>query len=145
VAEAVQAHMPPLYDIYFDNGAELLGTQTTETPTVLVEIKLPAGERHVVPGKEGLANLTAAMLEEGSTTRGVEQIQAQLDKLGSQVSVNANAYSTSIVISSLKKNLAETMNVVEEVLFKPGFRKEDFNRIKQQMIQGVVYQHQQPS
>ncbi|WP_337162807.1 pitrilysin family protein [Vibrio fluvialis] len=145
VAEAVQAHMPPLYDIYFDNGAELLGTQTTETPTVLVEIKLPAGERHVVPGKEGLANLTAAMLEEGSTTRSVEQIQAQLDKLGSQVSVNANAYSTSIVISSLKKNLAETMNVVEEVLFKPGFRKEDFNRIKQQMIQGVVYQHQQPS
>ncbi|MCG6348741.1 M16 family metallopeptidase [Vibrio fluvialis] len=145
VAEAVQAHMPPLYDIYFDNGAELLGTQTSETPTVLVEIKLPAGERHVVPGKEGLANLTAAMLEEGSSTRGVEQIQAQLDKLGSQVSVNANAYSTSIVISSLKKNLAETMNVVEEVLFKPGFRKEDFNRIKQQMIQGVVYQHQQPS
>ncbi|EKO3554070.1 insulinase family protein [Vibrio fluvialis] len=145
VAEAVQAHMPPLYDIYFDNGAELLGTQTTETPTVLVEIKLPAGERHVVPGKEGLANLTAAMLEEGSTTRSVEQIQAQLDKLGSQVSVNANAYSTSIVISSLKKNLAETMNVVEEVLFKPGFRKEDFNRIKQQMIQGVVYQYQQPS
>ncbi|EOW6612250.1 M16 family metallopeptidase [Vibrio fluvialis] len=144
VAEAVQAHMPPLYDIYFDNGAELLGTQTTETPTVLVEIKLPAGERHVVSGKEGLANLTAAMLEEGSTTRSVEQIQAQLDKLGSQVSVNANAYSTSIVISSLKKNLAETMNVVEEVLFKPGFRKEDFNRIKQQMIQGVVYQHQQP-
>ncbi|ELL4667186.1 insulinase family protein [Vibrio fluvialis] len=145
VAEAVQAHMPPLYDIYFDNGAELLGTQTTETPTVLVEIKLPAGERHVVPGKEGLANLTAAMLEEGSSTRSVEQIQAQLDKLGSQVSVNANAYSTSIVISSLKKNLAETLNVVEEVLFKPGFRKEDFNRIKQQMIQGVVYQHQQPS
>ncbi|EPR5024962.1 M16 family metallopeptidase [Vibrio fluvialis] len=144
VAEAVQAHMPPLYDIYFDNGAELLGTQTTETPTVLVEIKLPAGERHVVPGKEGLANLTAAMLEEGSSTRSVEQIQAQLDKLGSQVSVNANAYSTSIVISSLKKNLAETLNVVEEVLFKPGFRKEDFNRIKQQMIQGVVYQHQQP-
>ncbi|MCG6399120.1 M16 family metallopeptidase [Vibrio fluvialis] len=144
VAEAVQAHMPPLYDIYFDNGAELLGTQTTETPTVLVEIKLPAGERHVVSGKEGLANLTAAMLEEGSTTRSVEQIQAQLDKLGSQVSVNANAYSTSIVISSLKKNLAETMNVVEEVLFNPGFRKEDFNRIKQQMIQGVVYQHQQP-
>ncbi len=99
----------------------------------------------MVPGKEGLANLTAAMLEEGSSTRSVEQIQAQLDKLGSQVSVNANAYSTSIVISSLKKNLAETMNVVEEVLFNPGFRKEDFNRIKQQMIQGVVYQHQQPS
>ncbi|QXO16947.1 M16 family metallopeptidase [Vibrio ostreae] len=144
VAEAVQAHMPALYELYFDNGAELLGTETSETPTVLVKIKLPAGERHVESGKEGLANLTAAMLEEGSTKRSVEQIQAELDKLGSQVSVNANSYSTSIVISSLKKNLPQTLDVVSEVLFHPGFRAEDFARIKQQMIEGVVYQHQQP-
>lgn len=53
VAEAVQAHMPPLYDIYFDNGAELLGTQTTETPTVLVEIKLPAGNATWCRAKKG--------------------------------------------------------------------------------------------
>lgn len=34
VAEAVKAQMPKLYKLYFDNGAELLGTQSSETPTV---------------------------------------------------------------------------------------------------------------
>ncbi|MCF7361322.1 peptidase M16 [Vibrio diazotrophicus] len=144
VAEGVQARLPMLYDIYFNNGAELLGTKTSETPTVVIQFKLPAGERHVPRGKEGLANLTAAMMEQGSASRNVEEIQAQLDKLGSTISVNANTYSTSVVVSSLEKNLAETLSVIEEVLFQPGFKQEDFDRIKQQMIQGMVYQHQQP-
>jgi len=145
VAEPVQAHMPKLYDFYFTNGAELLGTKTSETPTVVIQFKFPAGERYVARGKEGLANLTAAMLEEGSSLRSVEEIQAQLDKLGSTISVNAHAYSTSIVVSSLEKNLAATLSVVKEVLFQPGFHQEDFDRLKQQMIQSVVYQHQQPT
>lgn len=144
VAQAVQPHTPELYDIYFRNGAELLGTKTSETPTVTVVFKLPAGERHVARGKEGLANLTAAMMEEGSSLRGVEEIQAQLDKLGSSVRVNAGAYSTSIMVSSLEKNLEQTLSVVQEVLFQPRFKQEDFERLKKQMVQGVVFQHQTP-
>lgn len=68
VAQAVQPRLPKLYDVYFDNGVQLLGTQTRETPTVLIEIQLPAGERQVAMGKEGLANLTASLLQEGSQT-----------------------------------------------------------------------------
>ncbi|MDE1232082.1 M16 family metallopeptidase [Vibrio aestuarianus] len=145
VAQGVKAQMPPLYELYFDNGTELLGTETSETPTVLIAIDLPAGERHVARGKEGLANLTAALLEEGSTKRSVETIQAQLDQLGSTISVNANEYSTSIVISSLKKNVPATLDVVEEVLFHPAFKESDFERLKKQMLEGLVYQHQKPS
>lgn len=145
VAEAVQARSPTLYDVYFDNGAQLLGTQTSETPTVLIEIELPAGERQVAIGKEGLANLTASLLQEGSQSRSAEQIQAQLDTLGSSIQVAAGPYSTSIVVSSLKKNLPETLNVVQEILLTPAFSKADFARLQQQMLQGLVYQHQQPS
>ncbi|MCG3721257.1 M16 family metallopeptidase [Vibrio cincinnatiensis] len=145
VAQAVQAQMPPLYDWYFDNGAELLGTKMTETPTVLMEIRLPAGERYVELGKEGLANLTAALLEQDSAKRSVEDIQAELDKLGSMIRVNAGAYSTNIVVSSLKKHLPATLAVLEEVLLSPGFNEQDFTLLQQQMLQGIVYRHQQPS
>lgn len=91
VAQAVQPRLPKLYDVYFDNGVQLLGTQTRETPTVLIEIQLPAGERQVAMGKEGLANLTASLLQEGSQNRSAEAIQAQLDKLGSSIQVVAGA------------------------------------------------------
>ncbi|WP_428775096.1 M16 family metallopeptidase [Vibrio sp.] len=145
VAGSVSAHMPDLYEIYFNNGSQLLGTRTSETPTVQLEFRLPAGERHVSRGKEGLANLTAAMLEEGSTLRSVEQIQAELDKLGSVISVNANQYSTSVSVSALEKNLPETLEIMQEVLFKPAFKQQDFDRVKRKALEGIVYQHQTPT
>ncbi|MCW8334409.1 M16 family metallopeptidase [Vibrio paucivorans] len=145
VAEGVKAQMPKLYELYFDNGIELLGTQTSETPTVQIEIRLPAGERQAPRGKEGLANLTASLMEEGSTERSLEELKAELDKLGSLVSVGAGSYTTNISISTLEKNLTQTLAIVEEVLFKPAFEQNDFDRLKRQMLEGTIYQHQKPS
>ncbi|MGC9402470.1 M16 family metallopeptidase [Vibrio genomosp. F10 str. 9ZC157] len=145
VAGGVKAQMPSLYELYFDNGSELLGTVTSETPTVQIEIYLPAGERHVAKGKEGLANLTASLLGEGTQYRTLEVLQAELDKLGSDISVSAGTYSTTLSISTLTKNLTPTLKIVEEVLLSPKFAQEDFDRIKQQMMEGIVYRHQTPN
>lgn len=145
VAEAVKAQMPDLYRLYFDNGAELLGTVSSETPTVQLEINFPAGERYVQRGKEGLANLTAAMMQEATLDSSLEELEAKLNKLGSSISINAGNYTTSISVSSLEKNLTETLTLVEEILFKPAFREQDFERIQKQMLEGLVYQHQKPS
>ena len=145
VTFGVTATMPELYRVHYANGGELIGTVTTETPTVQLQFQLPAGERYVAKGQEGLANLTAAMMEEGSTQRSVEELQATLDKLGSSVSISAGSYTTDISVSSLEKNLAQTLAIVEEVLFSPKFDEQDFERVKKQMLEGVVYQHQQPS
>ena len=145
VAKGVEATMPELYRVYFDNGAELIGTVSSETPTVQLEISFPAGERYVPQGKEGLANLTASLLEEGTTESSVEELQAKLDALGSTLSVSAGSYTTSLSISTLEKNLTPTLAIVEEVLFKPAFDADDFERIKKQTLEGLVYQHQKPT
>ena len=145
VTFGVKANMPELYRVHYDNGAELIGSETSETPTVQLQIQLPAGERYVKKGQEGLASLTSSMLEEGSTTRTVEELQAALDMLGSNVSISAGSYTTSISVSSLEKHLSETLEIAEEILFTPKFSPEDFARVKNQMLEGIVYQHQQPS
>ncbi|ROV59808.1 insulinase family protein [Vibrio ponticus] len=145
VAEAVKAEMPKLYRVYFDNGAELLGTVSDETPTVQMDIRLPAGERYAAKGQEGIANLTAAMMQEGTQKSTLEELQARLDKLGSSVAINAGNYTTTISLASLEKNLPQTLAIVNEVLFEPAFKQQDFDRVKKQMLEGLVYQHQQPS
>ncbi len=145
VAQSVTAQMPKLYDLHFDNGIELLGSQSHETPTVQLVLKLPAGERYVPRGKEGLADLTASLLQEGTTKHSLEELEAKLNKLGSEVSVDANNYTTSVIVSSLEKNFEQTLDIMQEVLFHPAFSQQDFERVKQQMLQSVVYKHQQPS
>lgn len=145
VAQGVKAKMPELYEMYFDNGSELLGTETSETPTVEIHFQLPAGDRYVPKGKEGLAGLTAAMMEEGTTTRSVEQLQAELDRLGSQIGFSAGAYTTRVSVSALEKNLPQTLALLEDILFNPAMKPADFERLKAQTLEGLVYQHQKPS
>ncbi|MDV7104477.1 pitrilysin family protein [Vibrio sp. TH_r3] len=145
VGGAVKGKMPDLYNVYLDNGIEVLGTESTETPTVELQIILPAGHRYVPKGKEGLANLTSEMMQEGTTQRSIEEIRSELDKLGSDISIGSGNYTTTISVSSLDKNLSETLAIVEEMLFEPAFNPADFERLKKQAIEGLIYEHQKPS
>ena len=79
VGQAVSGTMPELYRFNLDNGIKVLGTTTTETPTIAIQVSFPAGSRYVPSGKEGLADLTAAMLQEGTTEHTSEQLQQELD------------------------------------------------------------------
>ncbi|OEF25820.1 M16 family metallopeptidase [Vibrio rumoiensis] len=145
VSQPVSGTMPPLYRFELDNGIKVLGTQTNETPTVAIEVSFPAGNRYVPKGKEGLAGLTAQMLNEGTKQRSSEVLQQQLDQLGSSISFSSGGYQSSLVITSLTKNLEKTLTIANEMLFQPAFNTSDFSRIKNQSIQGLVYEHQKPS
>ncbi len=142
VSGAVQPTIPVLYSNYLDNGIEIMGTESTETPTVLVQLSVPAGDRYVPEGKEGLAQLTASLLKEGTKLHSSEEIESKLDQLGSVISVSSGTYTSRIVISSLKNHLDETLNILNEMLKNPQFSADDLARNKQQMIQEVLYQHQ---
>ncbi|GAM55197.1 protease, insulinase [Vibrio ishigakensis] len=142
---AVRGTMPELYSFHLDNDIEVLGTQTSETPTVVMQIKMPAGNRYVPRGKEGLAALTASMVSEGGTRLSSEELQAELDKLGSSASLDAGQYRSTVTISSLSKNFVPTLKLVEEALSSPKFDPQDFERVKRQMLEGVIYEHQTPS
>jgi zinc protease len=142
VSGPVVPQIPKLYGHYFKNGIELMGTTATETPTVLVSISMPAGERYVSRGKEGLAALTAALMEEGTTLHTSEELQAELDQLGSSILFDTGEYTTRIVIACLRKNLDATLSILEEILFHPKFSAHDLKRIKSQMIQSTIFAHQ---
>ncbi len=145
VASAVQATIPPLYRFQLDNGIEVLGTVSDETPTVQILVTIPAGNRYVPVGKEGLAELTAQLMQEGTQSTSSEQLQQQLDKLGSSVSFSVGNYSTTLSIASLTSHLDETLAIANEMLFKPAFKQQDFERLQNQAVQGVIYSHQKPA
>lgn len=144
-SKGVTATTPDIYRAKLTNDIEILGTEAIETPTIQLQIAIPAGNRYVVRGKEGLAELTAAMMEEGTTERSAEDIQKELDKLGSSISFNTGTYTTTISIASLTKNIDQTLAIVNDMLFSPAFKEADFERLQKQAVEGLVYEHQKPS
>ncbi|GGK44942.1 M16 family metallopeptidase [Aliivibrio fischeri] len=144
-SKGVTAKAPDIYRANLSNGIEVLGTEAIETPTIQLQIAIPAGNRYVPKGKEGLASLTAAMMEEGTMKSSSEELQKKLDKLGSSVSFNSGSYTTTISVASLTKNIDQTLAIVNEMLFDPAFEQADFDRLQKQAVEGLVYEHQRPS
>nr|WP_240153012.1 pitrilysin family protein [Photobacterium alginatilyticum] len=141
----VESVMPELYQFELANGIKVLGTKYRETPTVELQMVIPAGRRFEPAGKTGLAQLTASMMGEASTKSSAEELSSRLDSLGSTVSFSAGLYGTVVSVTSLEKNLPQTLAIMEERLFNPAFDPVDFERVKQQALEGVVYEHQRPS
>lgn len=120
------------------NGIKILGTQSTETPTTSLLIKIPAGHYYESKDKAGTASLVASMLGESTEQRSAEEMSKALQLLGSSVSVSANNQYINVNVSGLTKNIDATMELVKEKLFSPAFLQADFDRNQKNTVQGII-------
>ena len=139
--------VPEYWRADFDNGLKLIGTQSDEIPTVNMQIYIKGGHEMDAyePEKSGLAVLTAALMNESTQNYTSEEISEELRMIASSISVSGNRSETVIGVSTLSKNIERTMELLEEVLFRPAFNEADFNRVKQQQLEGIKASYQNPA
>ncbi|OGX85334.1 M16 family metallopeptidase [Hymenobacter glacialis] len=139
--------VPALYQETLANGLKIVGTKNTEIPAVTMRLSIRGGHRleQAMPDKAGIAQLTARMLNEGSEKYTGEQFSAELDKLGSSVSVSAGDSETTVYVQSLTKNLPATMALLDQRLLHPRFDAADFDRVKKQQLEGIANFVNQPA
>jgi len=137
--------MPDYWQQTLPNGIEVIGTQAAEVPVVNLRLVFDGGHLLVDPAKYGLASLTAAMMNEGTTDRSAEEFEIELQKLGSSISVGAGSESTTISVQTLLRNLDQTLALLEERLFRSDFTQADLDRLRQQYIENLEAEKEQPS
>lgn len=139
--------VPEVWRDKWKNGIKVIGTENNEIPTVTIQLTLNGGHELDVndPTKAGLARLTASMMNEGTTSLTSEELQEELRKLGSSISVSAGQTNTNISLRSLVKNLDETIDLMEGMLLDPRFDEEDFERLKKQQIEGIKSNETNPA
>jgi zinc protease len=139
--------VPALFQETLPNGLKIVGTKNTEIPAVTMRLSIRGGHRleQTMPGKAGIAELTASMLNEGSEKYTGEQLSAALDKLGSDISVYAGDNETTVYVQSLTKNLPATMALLEQRLLHPRFDAADFDRLKKQQLEKIANFANQPA
>ena len=131
--------VPQMWQQEAENGIQILGTQSSETPTTSLLIKIPAGHYYESKDKAGTAALVASMLNESTTERSAEDMSKALQLLGSSVSISSNNQTINVNVNALTKNMDATMALVKEKLFSPAFLVDDFVRNKKNTIQGIAH------
>lgn len=105
--------------------------QPTTSPLVTFRVLFQTGAASDPPGKEGLAALTAAMLAEGGSQRlAYEEILKRLYPLASRVQGQVDKEMTVISGATHLDNLQRYYRIFRDMILAPGFRQEDFNRVK---------------
>ncbi len=118
-------------------GMVLLHSEQSYLPVVHVVVLIKASPFDEPPEKAGLANLTAELLMEGTTTRTSEQISEDVEFIGAELDASASRDYTIVSLSVLKKHLKKGMELLSDVLLHPAFRKEEIER-KKQLIKGSL-------
>ncbi len=126
------------------NGMTVLVLENKSNPTVAVSGFLRTGGVHDPKGKEGLASMTAAMLDEGTAKRDKFAIAEELESVGSSVGFSGGTESTGISGRSLAKNLDRTLGVLAEELMQPSFPEAELAKVKANWIASIKQAEDQP-
>jgi len=86
------------------------------------------------PGNSAIADLTAGMLDKGTTKRDKFAVAALLEQAGATVSFSTSSHTLNISGKTLRKDLSLVLGLVAEQLRTPRFDPEEFAKLKKQMI-----------
>lgn len=135
--------VPALWRENLPNGLRIIGTVNSELPVTTLQLSVYCGHRFENTSKAGTAYLMAMLMDESTEIRSAEQINDELDKLGSSISIFPGTNEITINLFSLTKNLDATLDILKEKIFKPKFDQEDFNRLKNEQLKLIANQSTQ--
>ena len=121
-------NLPPVQRATLSNGMQLLLVEKHDLPVVYLHVVFPAGRGNDGPQAPGLAEMTAAVWDEGTAKRSAEEIASELGGMGAHISVSADWDSTSVRLFSLKRHLFKALDIFADVLRGPNFPEQELQR-----------------
>ncbi|MBA9076483.1 M16 family metallopeptidase [Rufibacter quisquiliarum] len=109
-------------------------------PIIRLEFVFKAGKWY--QDKPGVASLTAKMLKEGTTSHTAKQLADIIDFYGASLEITHGFDRSTLTLYCLSKFLPELLPIVFEILEHPSFPEEEFELLKQRVIQTLAIDKQ---
>jgi zinc protease len=109
-----------------------------QDPNVAFKVWFKVGSQDDPPGKEGLAALTAAVLSQGGTAKlTYDQILARLFPMAAAYAGDVDKEMTVFTGVSHRDNANAFFDLFAEALTAPGFRADDFERLRDSTVNHI--------
>ena len=141
---ASPSHALEIKQLTLSNGTVLLVSEEHRLPMATMMIEFDAGTRRDPKGKEGLAELTARCLSQGTKDLTAPQFDQKVDFMGSSVGVSAGRDYSTAGMTSLTKYQGETLELLAGILTEPGLRDADIERKRAEQVAEIKAAEEQP-
>lgn len=130
---------PVIWKAKLTNGIEVYGIQNKELPLVNIIMVINGGVSQDGIGLPGVCNMVASVLPQGTKNRTPEELEEEIELLGSNISMNAGREEIIMDASALSRNFEKTLSLMTEILLQPRWDSTEFamalTRTKNRIIQ----------
>src|SRR3954468_11306818 len=126
--------LPPILTRQLPNGLKLMIVEQHELPLADFVLLVGSGGTADPTPKTGVANLTASVLREGTTTRKSLDIADQTSFLGVSLSPQASWESSTLSLHTPTAQLDSALALFADVALHPSFPTNEFDRIKKNRL-----------
>jgi zinc protease len=128
------------------DGIELaIITKETRGDQVNATLRLHIGNLDAFRGKSEVASFTGAMLMRGTTEHTRQEIQDELARLQSTLSVGGGVGTFTATMRSTRENLPAVLALAFEILTQPAFPENEFRTLKESSLAAIEAQRSEPS
>ena len=113
------------------NGLKLRTVEHPGVPVVTVAMQINGGLGADPPAREGLASMTADMVDEGTGSLSAIDVSDALARIGAEYDVEVGADVTMFTLTTLARFAVRGAALLSDMLTAPSMRTSDFERIRQ--------------
>ena len=138
--------MPAIQHWVTDNGARVYFVPAPELPMVDINITFAAGGVRD-DGHAGLAHMTSTLLDMGAAGLSADEIANRIESLGANLSTGSARDMAWIKLRSLSDSahLPPALKLLADVINRPDFNKQDFERERKRTQVAIQRSEQSPS
>lgn len=127
------------------NGMTVILLERKALPFITASISVKAGSVFEKEELAGLANITADLLTEGTSTRSASQISEEEDFIGASLSSSGGGDSASASLRVLTKDREKGFELLSDILINPSFPDAEIERAKSQIKAGIISKLDDPA
>jgi zinc protease len=113
------------------NGLRVWTVRHPQVPVIAFDLLVRRGASADPTGKDGLAAMTADMLDEGTGDRSAIAMHEALARLGAQFDTDIGSDATSVSVTVLTRFAGPALMLLADVVARPALRAADFTRVRQ--------------
>jgi zinc protease len=126
------------------NGLRVIVIERGEVPLASVQLLVKTGGEADPPELGGLANLTAGLLTEGTTTRTAPQIAEAVEALGGYIESGGLWDASAARTGVMSTKLDPAMAILADIVRNPAFKDEEIERQRQQLLDQLAVDMSNP-
>ncbi len=136
---------PSIEKSRLQNGLSVWATEHRGLPLVTFALLLPAGSAADFEGYEGLAAITADMLDEGTGDRSAIDVNGAFAALGAHLDTEVWPDATLLTVTALSRFASPVLHLLAECVTAPRLTEADFARVRQLRLNRLVQVRDMPS